>query len=175
MVEYKIFLFGLDNAGKTTILSFIKGEPNLETEPTRTFNVVDVILEDTNVVVWDCPGQIKYRSSWDNGLHSVNILMFVLDTNDSARFEEALGEFNKIVKNLDESKAPLIFCYNKMDLKKAKKNITTAKKMFELSEIIDRLVFPAETSIKTPETIVKIKFILAKIILVLQKKSFKKE
>lgn len=174
MEEFKIFLFGLDNAGKTTLVSFIKGEPNLETEPTRSFDIVDLILEDTNIHIWDAPGQVAYRISWHKGLDRVKLLIFVLDTSDDVRYEEALGEFNNIVKKLDDSNSPLIFCYNKMDLANSN-NINTAKNVFALSEIKDRMVYPVETSIHATETIDKLKKLVVKVIVDSQKEFFKKE
>ncbi len=60
MVQFKIFLFGLDFAGKTTLVSFIKGNSNLDTIPMRAFHIAELILEDLNTIIWDAPGQIAY-------------------------------------------------------------------------------------------------------------------
>lgn len=175
MQEKKIFIFGLDFGGKTTLLNFIKGSPNSDTIPTKKFNIAETILEDINFHIWDAPGQILYRKSWKKGLGNTDILMFVLDTSDSSRFKEAKDEFDKLLTDPQVRDAYLVICFHKMDKEEAKKNVSTAKNVFSLSKISNRKVYPIETSIHSTEQIDALKKMLVRLIIDSQKEFFKKQ
>ena len=48
----KLFLFGLDNAGKTTLLKYMKDKEVIENaQPTRGFDVINIIIDDLDFIV----------------------------------------------------------------------------------------------------------------------------
>ena len=164
MTVHKIFLFGLDNAGKTALMKCVKDESNIQTKPTLSFNIDNSIIKDIEFQVWDAPGQIHFRTMWNKGLTKSKILLFVLDTAAKERFNEAIKELNKILDDYETRGIPLVFCFHKIDLEIAQNNIEEAHKLLDLSSIEEREVHKLITSIKESEGIDKLKNKLVEII-----------
>ncbi|KAJ5114284.1 hypothetical protein NUU61_000043 [Penicillium alfredii] len=91
--EYSVLLLGLDNAGKTTLLSQIKAlyQPRADgapapnpgkTVPTVGQNVTTVSLPDLNLKIWDVGGQISMRGLWQSYYSSCHAIIFVVDSAD---------------------------------------------------------------------------------------------
>ncbi|KAJ5205057.1 uncharacterized protein N7498_005936 [Penicillium cinerascens] len=91
--EYSVLLLGLDNAGKTTLLSQIKAlyqprpdgapTPNpSKTVPTVGQNVATISLHDMNLKIWDVGGQISMRGLWQSYYTSCHAIIFVVDSAD---------------------------------------------------------------------------------------------
>ncbi|CEO59538.1 Putative ADP-ribosylation factor family protein [Penicillium brasilianum] len=91
--EYSVLLLGLDNAGKTTLLSQIKAlyqprpdgspAPNPgKTVPTVGQNVATISLSDMNLKIWDVGGQISMRGLWQSYYSSCHAIIFVVDSAD---------------------------------------------------------------------------------------------
>ncbi|MFO8019268.1 MAG: ADP-ribosylation factor-like protein [Promethearchaeia archaeon] len=110
------------------------------------------------------PGQIQYRKKWSKGVLDTNILVFVLDTADKERFDEAKKELYRLLNNLDTRGAPLIVCFHKMDLDAAQENFEEAKDMLELSKIDKREGYWFKTSVKTREGIEELKEKLVEVV-----------
>jgi small GTP-binding protein len=160
-----IFIFGIDRAGKTVITNYIvSSEVKENLNPTLGFNISNLILRDLNFKVYDSPGQKAFRSSWDRYYKLCNFLIFVLDTADETRWEEARNEFRKVMELEINSNKPLIFCFNKIDLEKANTNLPKAKEFFKEIDAYSRDVTKFETTIKNPSSIDQIKEKLVELI-----------
>jgi small GTP-binding protein len=158
MAGHKIFLFGIDRAGKTALAeSLKKGEIITNTRPTIAFTIGAWVVDDITFQIWDAPGQPPFRKLWKNGFEKAEILLFVLDTADKARFNESYAEFSKIINDFETRGLPLIFCFNKMDLPDAVNNKNDARAIFRLPTITDRKVMILETSIKDKNSIKNIR------------------
>lgn len=164
MVPIKIFLFGIDNAGKTALSKALKGEKVTATEPTITFDITKFVIKQVEFAIWDAPGQIKFREAWKEGIQKAQVLVFVVDVTDSPRFDEAKSELEKVLNALETARIPLVICFNKMDLPAAKKNHKLAQEKFRTQNIRDRMVYSFDTTIKKPETLNVVKDKLADII-----------
>ena len=151
MAGNKIFLFGLDKAGKTALSRHIKNESPENTKPTLAFNLDKLVIDDIEFQIWDAPGQISLRKVWKNGFQRAKILLFVLDVSIPERFAESKNELENVLNNLETREIPLIFCFNKMDLQEAKDNHTKAREVFKLPLITERNVFHFNTSMKEEE------------------------
>ena len=92
-LEYSVLLLGLDNAGKTTLLSQIKAlyQPRPEgapapnpgkTVPTVGQNVANISLPDMYLKIWDVGGQISMRGLWQSYYTSCHAIIFVVDSAD---------------------------------------------------------------------------------------------
>ncbi|OXK50103.1 hypothetical protein CDL38_02810 [Escherichia coli] len=115
----RILMVGLDAAGKTTILYKLKLGEIVTTIPTIGFNVETVEYKNINFTVWDVGGQDKIRPLWRHYFQNTQGLIFVVDSNDRERINEANEELQKML-NEDELRDAvlLVFC-NKQDLPNA--------------------------------------------------------
>ena len=165
ITKYKIFLCGLDNSGKTSILNLIKKLPNPgDTSPTIRFQIDYTILEEIEFVIWDAPGQVIYRDRWKDGTTGTQIFCFILDIQSPERFEEAKGVLEDILNEEENANIPLVFCFHKIDIPDGKKNIPQAKDLFNPESMMDRLLHYLETSIMNPDSILKLEELFVKII-----------
>merc|ERR1712170_92631 len=99
--EMRILMVGLDAAGKTTILYKLKLGEVVTTIPTIGFNVEEVQYKNINFTVWDVGGQDKIRKLWRYYYQNTQGVIFVVDSNDRERIEDAREELAKIL-NEDE-------------------------------------------------------------------------
>ena len=94
-IEYSVLLLGLDNAGKTTLLSQIKahflprsdgsrapGPDPAKSVPTVGQNVATIPLPDMQLKIWDVGGQISMRRLWQSYYTSCHAIVFVVDSTD---------------------------------------------------------------------------------------------
>lgn len=161
---YKVFLCGIENSGKTSITNSIKKLPNPgETTPTLNFNVAQVIIELTEFVIFDAPGQTRFRDLWENGIYGTQIICFIVDMSNPSRFEEAKEVLLKTLNNYEQM-VPLIICFHKLDLPDAHKVIPKAKEVFNPEQFGDRKVHLLETTIFNPDSILALKTLFIQVI-----------
>jgi small GTP-binding protein len=155
---YSIFVFGIDHAGKTALISSLKeNKPIEDTKPTITFNIDKFILEKTEFYIWDAPGQKSLRKVWKKGFEQAKIMIFVLDLSTPSKFQEAFDEFYKVTSNPITSGIPLIFCFHKSDLINNPTEIIEAKSFFQFEKIKYRKIVHLSTSIKEFDTVLILK------------------
>jgi len=87
----------LDAAGKTTILYKLKLGEIVTTIPTIGFNVETVEYKNICFTVWDVGGQDKIRPLWRHYFQNTQGLIFVIDSNDRDRINEAEKELLSMV------------------------------------------------------------------------------
>jgi small GTP-binding protein len=113
----EILLVGLDQAGKTQTLYWLKYREKMTTMPTVGFNVETVDHKGTVMTFWDLAGQDRVRSLWAQHFASVDALVFIVDSVDRERINEAKQELWKILKDSRLRKeAVLLVLANKQDL-----------------------------------------------------------
>lgn len=116
----KTFVYGLDNAGKSSLMRLLStGKFDHDYfSPTKKFRITNLRLENSGgkIVFWDMPGQQVYRDDWLRGAQASNILLFILDSADQNRFEEAKKEFWRMVEMYELQSLPVLFLVNKIDL-----------------------------------------------------------
>jgi ADP-ribosylation factor protein 6 len=117
--EMRILMLGLDAAGKTTILYKLKLNQSVTTIPTVGFNVETVSYKNIKFNVWDVGGQDKIRPLWRHYYTGTQGLIFVVDSNDRDRIDEARQELHRIVGDREMKDAILLVFANKQDLPNA--------------------------------------------------------
>ncbi|CAE8650204.1 unnamed protein product [Polarella glacialis] len=118
-MEMRILMVGLDAAGKTTILYKLKLGEVVTTIPTIGFNVETVEYKNISFTVWDVGGQDKIRPLWRHYYQGTQGLIFVVDSNDRDRVEDAREELNKMLNEDEMREAILLVFVNKQDLPNA--------------------------------------------------------
>ena len=113
-------MLGLDAAGKTTILYKMKLNELITTIPTVGFNVEEVSYQNLTMTVWDVGGQKTIRTLWKHYLSNNDAIIFVVDSADRERMEEAREELWAVLE-LDETPrdTALLVLANKQDLPSA--------------------------------------------------------
>merc|ERR1711861_27082 len=88
----------------------------LTTVPTVGFNVETVEYKNINFSVWDVGGQDKIRKLWRYYYQNTQGLIFVVDSNDHDRIEDARGELMKMLQEDEMRDAVVLVFANKQDL-----------------------------------------------------------
>ncbi|NWH47199.1 ARF4 factor, partial [Fregata magnificens] len=127
--NFLFILVGLDAAGKTTILYKLKLGEIVTTIPTIGFNVETVEYKNICFTVWDVGGQDKIRPLWRHYFQNTQGLIFVVDSNDRERIQEAAEELQKMLQEDELRDAVLLLFANKQDLPNA----------MAISEMTDKL------------------------------------
>mmetsp|Transcript_60316 Transcript_60316/g.68744 ORF Transcript_60316/g.68744 Transcript_60316/m.68744 type:complete len:182 (-) Transcript_60316:406-951(-) len=114
--EMRILMVGLDAAGKTTILYKLKLGEVVTTIPTIGFNVETVEYKNISFTVWDVGGQDKIRPLWRHYYQNTQGLIFVVDSNDRERVEDAREELHRMLNEDELKEATVLVFANKQDL-----------------------------------------------------------
>mgnify|MGYP003706027459 CR=1 FL=1 len=145
--EVSVMMVGLDNSGKSTIVSYLKPmdiEKNVTfVNPTVGFTLETFKKFNFQWNVWDMSGFGRYRHLWPHYFQYVQGIIFVVDATDKPRVSVAKDELGKILEHPDvlRSKIPILIMYNKSDV--------TEKKM--TSNVISKILHLTNTSkIKNP-------------------------
>lgn len=112
-------MVGLDAAGKTTILYKFKLGEVVTTIPTIGFNVETVEYKNISFTVWDVGGQSKIRPLWRHYFQNTQGIIFVVDSNDMERVDEAKTELMNMLQEDELKDAVLLVFANKQDLPNA--------------------------------------------------------
>ena len=122
----KVIIAGLDNAGKTSILTALDKKYNFQKDIIALTPTIRVEYQATEflknrVVFWDMGGQEKYRKLYqekqDLYFSDTDLLVYVVDIQDPERIETSLAYMNMILKNFKKHKmdVPLIISFHKFD------------------------------------------------------------
>ena len=112
----RILMLGLDAAGKTTLLYQLKLGEHTATVPTLGFNVETVSYRNIEFMVWDMGGQDKIRQLWSHYYEGTQALIFVVDSADAERMDEARQELHKLMEQEELKDAVLLVYANKQDV-----------------------------------------------------------
>jgi len=93
-IDGKVVLLGLDNAGKTTLLYRLKNNRLISPEPTERVNEETIEIGNCSLTAIDIGGHLLARKLWEQYYMSVQCIVFVVDSSDKSRFEEARVELN---------------------------------------------------------------------------------
>jgi len=118
----KIVVVGLDNAGKTAIITKFGGKLGIKDlaslKPTKGVRRKVVESEDLELMIWDMGGQKEYREKYLKNpefyFFQLDLLIYVIDVQDSERFEGSFEYFESILDimtNLEENPYILIFIH----------------------------------------------------------------
>jgi len=120
--SYHCAMIGLDQSGKTTILYRLKFGQYTNTVPTIGFNCEKIRIgadsgsKSHNFLLWDVGGQDKTRPLWRSYTRCTDGIIFVVDSSDAERLEEAKLELLKICKLTEKHAVPILVLANKQDL-----------------------------------------------------------
>ena len=114
--EGLLLVLGLDNSGKTTILKKLSDEDITHIMPTQGFNIKSLMRDGFKLNVWDIGGQKSIRPYWRNYYDQTDALIYVIDSADRRRMDEAGVELTQLLDEERLSHVPLLVMANKQDL-----------------------------------------------------------
>jgi len=129
--EFRVLMLGLDNSGKTTALKKLAGEDVSHITPTQGFNIKSVQQEGFKLNVWDIGGQKHIRPYWKNYYQNTDAIVYMIDSADKRRIDEAADELNQLLEEEDLAAVPVLVYANKQDLL----NAMTAAQIMEALEL----------------------------------------
>ena len=116
-----LLVLGLDNAGKTAVLYCLKlGEEITTTMPTIGFNVEELQIGNHTIRAFDLGGQTSIRDMWHLYYEGTGAVMFVIDSADPDRFEEARKELHALAAQPTLAGRPFVVLANKQDMEHAR-------------------------------------------------------
>ena len=115
----RLLLLGLDAAGKTTILYKLKLNETVNTIPTIGFNVEQLTYKNLEFTCWDVGGQDRLRTLWPHYFDNTQGLIFVVDSSDRSRIQEAAETFHNLAASDELKDASILIYANKQDLPNA--------------------------------------------------------
>jgi len=123
--EQKVVVVGLDNAGKTALLTKFGNRLGIgdlaELKPTKGINRQQIISDDLELIIWDFGGQQEYRKKYlaspEQYFLQMNLLMYVIDVQDPERFDDSMEYFGQIldILHLLEENPYIIVYIHKFD------------------------------------------------------------
>merc|ERR1739842_72176 len=101
------------------------------------FNVETVEYKNLSFTVWDVGGQDKIRPLWRHYYQGTNGLIYVVDSNDRDRIEDAREELSKMLNEDEMREAALLVFANKQDLPNAMTAAEVTEKLCCTTCVID--------------------------------------
>lgn len=145
---YHIVMLGLDNAGKTSVMYKSKLKENIKTYPTMAFNVECVsVTKKLKFRIWDIGGRESNRPLWRAYVRKTEGVVFVVDSVDQSRMEEARHELFNLLnsESAQLSAVPILIIANKQDTVGALSPDMIAKEL-KLNELSGRHLWHVEAS-----------------------------
>lgn len=137
----KVFLFGIDDVGKSSLVRRIKtGEFNENYfTPTLKFNIEYIQDKEGKggLAIWDLPGQRAFREKWLTGIQDSNLIIYMIDVANQLRFDESKKEFWNLIQKFDQIEIPIILLGNKVDLINLKDKNQLHRRMQEIVEYFE--------------------------------------
>jgi Gtr1/RagA G protein conserved region len=123
--DTKVITIGLDNAGKTAILSSLGGKLGVNSlanlKPTKRVERRKIQTDTLDLFLWDFGGQKDYRETYINDPEKyflrTDLVIYVIDIQDPERYSMSLDYFQKILDIMQRlSENPYLLCFvHKLD------------------------------------------------------------
>lgn len=120
LLKVTLAVFGLDAAGKSTLISAISGEVDKNCAPTVGFSPNHFRSEAWDLMLFDLGGGAQFRSIWKEYYSELHGVIFVVDSANASRFNEAKEVLHGIVADSRAMGKPLLIFANKQDVSTAK-------------------------------------------------------
>ncbi len=117
--EAKIVFLGLDNAGKSTLLTVLKTGRVTQLDPTKHAHSEQLTIGKIKMKAFDLGGHIAMRKMWREYFPKIDAIVYLVDAADPARFKESKEEFDRIINTEEIGNIPFLILGNKIDKKGA--------------------------------------------------------
>ena len=135
--EIKVLFIGLDGAGKSSIITKLKGIESgerFEIFPTAFLNCARITFNNKKFNCIEVSGLKRYRKVWKNFYNEVDGIIFVIDGTDVGRMHLIKGLINDLDNNLEKN-IPVVFMVNKQDIVDKSLNVEQVKNIIEIDRM----------------------------------------
>uniref|UniRef100_A0A7S0QAG1 Small COPII coat GTPase SAR1 n=1 Tax=Coccolithus braarudii TaxID=221442 RepID=A0A7S0QAG1_9EUKA len=113
----QLLVIGLDNAGKSTLLTMLLENKVVPHEPTHQPVTDEIKVGSLKLRAVDMGGHAIARRMWRQYSQEADAVVFIVDSADRERFQEAALELHKLLAgNSLPQHAPVLILGNKVDL-----------------------------------------------------------
>ena len=135
-----VLLFGLDNAGKSSVIARLTGDEVRTVLPTLGFSVRTFSLGSSSTLLrlWDLGGRASVRHYWPAYYGKAQAIAFVIDTTDRHRLEENSAVLQHLLDDDELIGLPLLVLANKQDAANAIP-ASEIEELMHLGSIRDRM------------------------------------
>ena len=167
----KLLMIGLDNSGKTSILAVLQDRFSIIKAllPTRGVKREKLDFFGFPLISWDLGGQVQYREKLyfnrpELFFTEVDLVLYVIDTQDADRFAESANYFRQVLKALTDLNEfpPVLVVLSKSDVDyrntmEWQNNVTAVKNKFNqiINEFDSFTIDYSDTTIYQKETIMQ--------------------
>ncbi|MHA1755172.1 MAG: ADP-ribosylation factor-like protein [Promethearchaeota archaeon] len=130
--KYHIAIVGLENSGKTSLLSYIKNGEIGRVYPTFGINYENLEFKDLSLVFYDLSGKEEYRPYWSSILKKSDLVIYVIDGLDLTNIKDNKITITKCIDSIHPN-TPFLFLVNKVEHIRALRK----KEIIELYELTD--------------------------------------
>nr|QXF29050.1 Arl13 [Gefionella okellyi] len=116
ITKITLVILGVDNAGKTTILTDIKHEDTEMVTPTWGFASETIEHGKYTLTFFDLGGGKSLRGIWPRYFSEVHGCIYVVDASDPERIEESKQTFMEAIAETHMQGKPLLIFANKQDV-----------------------------------------------------------
>lgn len=151
--ERPIALLGVENAGKSSVLEWMKvlfslkaPPPNPVPRPTSLdkisstvgLNVAKLRTSSEKMLVWDLGGVKALRPIWERYVEDAEAVVWVIDSSDTDRMQDSCETLKNLVARPHLKHSPLLVLANKQDLKTALDPVNVSLALDLLSDAEER-------------------------------------